>query len=386
MSALLLALLSVATQAPEPKPVAVNGLDMPVPAGWTREEDGGAVGLIPPPPPNSNEPQFMMIVLAGAPLQGTHWETHRAVFEEAVKSIRLTNTVAPIHEPNSPGPFIRSSTAGDDANKRIRAVRLYSARSEDGIECVLVVGQEDFGTTGPMLHRTRVRKPPKDAAARTRIVEAWRRLKQQADANVVRGEWLVGAIPYERILLREDGVADFSAVYPEGYAASSVPPKVDPKLLQGSYGSWKAVGKTEVHIVRRADKPAEVYVRENGTLRMGDQVWQSMPSVDGVKFDGRWFFPGAPQRRIEFAGGRFKDEGVLEDVGTFTVYAWAGSRIVFRTQPPPRGEGTVEIRDFTILVKYDDGRVWSTDFSTAAVDPKDFSKILMRGGVLHREK
>ena len=391
MPLLILGLFLLGAQAPAPAPAAINGLDIPLPAGWTHKADpGGAVVLQPPPPRNSplDEPVCMILVLPAQPLRGTFWETHRAVFEEIVKGLPLTNTVAPIHEPNSPGPFIRSSTAGDDAAKRIQAVRLYSALSADGIQCVLVVGQEDFGTTGPMLHRTRVSKPPKQAP-RAKIVEAYRRLKQQADVNVNRGEFLVGAVPYERIWLRDDGVADFSAVYPEGHAASGVPPKADRALQHGSYGSWKAVGKREVHVVRHASKPPEVYLRENGKLRLGDQVWHAMPSVDGMKLDGRWRLSvpaGQPPRRIEFtAAGRFKDEGVLEDVGFFPVYAWAGSRVVFRERPPAHGAGTYEIREFTLLVKYDDGRVWSTDFSTFGADPKDLSKLLLRGGILERE-
>ena len=392
MPLLILGLLLIGVHASAPAPAAIHGLDIPVPAGWTHKDDpGGAVVLRPPPPRNAplDEPVCMILVLPTQPMRGTFWETHRAVFDEVVKSLPLTNLVAPIHEPNSPGPFIRSSTAGDDANKRIQAVRLYSALSADGIECVLVVGQEDFATTGPMLHRTRARKPPKEAP-RPKIVQAYRRLKQQADVNVNRGEYLVGAVPYERIWLRDDGVADFSAVYPEGHAASGAPPKVDRALQYGSYGSWKAVGEREVHVVRQAGKAAEVYLRENGALRLGDQVWQPMPSVDGLKLDGRWRLPvpaGQPPRHIEFtAAGRFTDEGVLVDVGIFPVYAWAGSRVVFRERPPARGAGTYEIREFTLLVKYDDGRAWSTDFSTAGADPKDLSKLLLRGGVLRAER
>ena len=391
MPVLILALFLVAAQASAPAPVTINGLEIPVPAGWTHKEDpGGSVVLQPPPPRNSplDEPVCMILVLPAQPMRGTFWETHCAVFEEVLKSLPLTNLVAPIHEPNSPGHFIRSSTAGDDAGKRIQAVRLYSALSADGIQCVLVVGQEDFATTGPMLHQSRVTRPPKESP-RPKIVEAYRRLKQQADVNVHRGEYLVGSVPYERIWFRDDGVADFSAVYPEGHAASAAAPKVDRALQYGSYGSWKAVGNREVHVVRHASKPVEVYRRENGKLRLGDQVWEAMPSVDGMKLDGRWRLPvpaGQPARSIEFtAAGRFKDDGVLEDVGSFPVFAWAGSRVVFRDRPPPRGAGTYEIREFTLLVKYDDGRAWSTDFSTAGADPKDRSKLLLRGGILHRE-
>jgi len=112
-----------------------------------------------------------------------------------------------------------------------------------------------------------------------------------------------------------------------------------------------------------------------------------MPSVDGLKLEGRWQLPGAERkRRIEFtAAGRFKDDGLLEDVGYLPVPAWGGSREVAYPRPPARGEGTYEIRDFTLLLKYDDGRVWSGDFSTSSPDRKDLSKLLLKTGVLHRE-
>src|SRR6185369_13598523 len=137
-------------------------------------------------------------VMPAQPLQGTLWETHRSIFEEVVKTAALRNTVPPIHEANAPGPFIRSSTAGDDANNSIRPVRLYSAPSEAGIECIVVFGSEDLALVGQMLHGARVTKPLKQPP-RAKIVEAYRRRKQQADVNVNRGELLVGAVPFERI-------------------------------------------------------------------------------------------------------------------------------------------------------------------------------------------
>jgi hypothetical protein len=113
-----------------------------------------------------------------------------------------------------------------------------------------------------------------------------------------------------------------------------------------------------------------------------------MASVDGLKLDGRWHLPGAAQpRRIEFtAAGRFKDDGLLEDVGHVPVPAWAGGHVVRLPKPPPRGEGRYEIRDFTILFTYDDGVAWSADFSIEGNDPKDLSKLLLRAGILHRER
>jgi hypothetical protein len=367
----------------------IHGLVIPLPEGWSRKDNPeGAIELHPPAPRTERDPEwsYVMLVLPTQPLRGTLWETQRAIFEEVVKGSGLRNTVAPLHEPDAPGPFIRSSTAGDDVNGSVHPVRLYSALSEGGIECVVVYRREDSLTTGPMLDASKVRKPSKDAP-RAKIVGAYRRLSQQTHVEYHRGQQLIIAVPYDRIWLRSDGLADFSPIYREGYAASRIPAKLEPVIQNGRYGSWKAVGEKEVHIVRRSDKPPEVYLREGGNLRLGDKVYEPMPSVDGLVLEGRWHLPGADRkRRIEFTkAGRFKDDGLLEDVGYLPVPRWSGSAEVLYPRPPAAGEGTYEIRDFTILLKYDDGRPWSADFSIEGNDPKDLSRLLMKTGTLHRE-
>jgi hypothetical protein len=277
----------------------IHGLLLPLPEGWSRKDDpNGAIVLQPPAPKSERDPQwnYKVIVLTTLPMRGTLWETQRSIFDEVVKGSGLRNTVAPSHEPDAPGPFIRSATAGNDANGTIRAVRLYSARSEGGVECVVVFGGEDFATTGAILHGAKVRKPAKDAA-RPKIVAAYRRLSQQTHVEHFRGEQLIIAVPYDRIVLRADGVADFSPIHREGYAASRVPSKLDPALANGRYGSWKAVGDKEVHIVRQSDKPAEVYVRDGENLRLGDQ---------GVRADAVRRRPRA--RRPLAASGRGAEE------------------------------------------------------------------------------
>jgi hypothetical protein len=47
--------------------------------------------------------------------------------------------------------------------------------------------------------------------------------------------------------------------------------------------------------------------------------------------------------------------------------------------------GTYEIRDWTIFFTFEDGRSWSTDFSTIHKDPKDLSGILFRTTVFLKE-
>lgn len=363
---------------------AVHGLDLALPEGWTRKDDpGGAVALHPPGPKTEKDPawDYLLLVLPTQPLRGTLWETQRAVFDELVQGSGLKKTVEPSHEPDAPGVFIRSSTAGDDARGGVRALRLYGALSEGGLEGVVVFGSEDYATTGDILRLSKVRKPPKEVA-RPRIVGAWRRLSQQTHVEYSRGQQLIIPVPYDRIWLRADGVADFSPLYREGYAVSRVPDKIGPGLENGRYGSWK-----DDRLTRKAGRPAETVVREGTSIRLGDKLYRPMPSVDGLRLEGRWHLPGADRkRRIEFsARGRFTDDGLLEDVGHLPTPAWGGGRVELYPRPPAAGTGTYEIRDFTMILTYDEGRVWSADFSIYGDDPKDLSRLLLKTGLLHRE-
>jgi hypothetical protein len=379
--------------APKSRPTkaveSVFGLEIPLPEGWTRnDEPEGGVTLVPPRLKEAplEPPQYILLLLPPQPLRGTLWETQRSIFDELQKQL-LKETVPPKHEPSVPGPFIRTSTAGKDKTNWTQTLRLNGVLTEAGYVSLVMYGSENSRTIGTILNGVVVKNPPK-AAAKPRIVEAWRRLAQQAVTEFHNGAALLTAVPYDRLWLRSDGVADFTPLYPEGHAASPLPPKIDAKMLQGFYGAWTAVGDRDVHVSRAADKPAQVYRRENGKLLLGNQVWEPMASVDGLKLDGKWNLPGASRpRRIEFtAAGRFKDDGLLEDVGHVPVYAWAGGHVVRLPKPPARGEGRYEIRDFTLLLTYDDGAAWSADFSIEGNDPKDLSKLLLRAGTLHRER
>jgi hypothetical protein len=366
---------------------AIFGLDVPVPEGWTRIDEGSrSVGLTPPrnKATPDDPPLYMIVVLPPQPPKGTLWETHRAVFDELLKSVKLKEAVEPKHEPSVPGPFIRTSTAGKDAQNWTQVLRLNGVLTEDGYVGIMVYGTDDLRTIGTMLHGVVVKKPSK--VLRPKIVEAYRRRVQQTAAEFNRGGLLVTAVPYDRLWLRSDGVADFTPLYLEGHAASPLPAKTDAAMLQGFYGAWRAAGDGEVHVTRAAGKPAQVYRRADGKLRLDDQVWTPMAAVDGLKLDGTWRLPdAAANRRIEFtSAGRFKDDRVLEDVGHVPVPAWAGGHIVRLERPPAHGEGTYEIREFTILFAYDDGRRWSADFSIEGDDPKDLSKLNLRAGVLQR--
>ena len=98
-------ILSMGVEEPATPPKRVEsvfGLEIPLPAGWSRSDDpSGSVAFVPPPPENppTAPPLYMIIVLPAQPLRGTLWETQRSLFDELVEGTRLRDTVAPRHEP-----------------------------------------------------------------------------------------------------------------------------------------------------------------------------------------------------------------------------------------------------------------------------------------------
>lgn len=331
--------------------IAIHGLVFAALDGWTRGEDPSGSVTLSPPPPGPLQPtwDYVMHVLATRPLDGPHWAAHRALHEEVAKALK--DPVPARWEPNGPGPFIKSTTAGRDASGAIRPLTLYSARSANGLEAIIVANQEDVETIGALLHRVTLKAPP--PAAKTKVVEAWRRL----DASIRIDP---RPLQYERIWLREDGVADFSTSYPEGYGASSVPAKLDPTLLNGEIGAWTKAGDGLVLTTRAG--ATRVAVREGQDLKIDGQVWRRMPLVDGLKLEGRWTYADV---KISFTkAGRFEDDGVLAHCGALGTLKYSGAKEFRWPRPPAKGAGTYEIRDFTLFVKYDDGAEWAGDFAT----------------------
>jgi hypothetical protein len=367
-----------AAAKPAPAGDAIHGLVIPVPATWTRKNDpSGTILLI--PPQIGGVRQSLLTVLPPSKLAGTRWEVHKALLKGILAQVKWTEEPVTVHYPDAPGPFIRSSVAGKVAEGGLQQLELYTAAHDGVTEAVLGVNGIDRNVVDPVLQATTLKDPPR-AADRPRIVEAYRRLEQQASVNRDGGAPVPGNLVYERLWLRSDGVADFSTVIPEGYAASPLVLKVDPALADGTYGSWKAEGD-KLLIVRRAGSPAEIYDREDGGLRHGGRAWEPMPRVDGMKLSGRWGARSGPEQRsswIEFTPeGTFSTDGALSPVA-------AGD--ADRPKPPVRGTGTYEVRDWTMFFTFSDGKTWSTDFSILGRDAKTFTSILFRTTVLSRDK
>ncbi|MFN0178074.1 MAG: hypothetical protein ACKVZ0_04685 [Gemmatimonadales bacterium] len=362
---------------------AVHGLVIPYPSSWQRIDDpSGKVTLV-PDQVLGVQPYYLAVMPPSRQI-GTPWESHKALLGAVLAQVPWTEDPVTRHHPDGPGPFIRTSIAGRVASGGLQSIELYSAAHDGIIEAVIGINGLDHNVVDPVLRRVVFRSPPKPVE-RPRIVEAYRRLDQKKYPDTRGGAPIAGTLMYERIWLRADGVADFSTNYPEGYGGSPLPLKVDPGLMDGDYGRWKAVGD-QVHIERHRGSAPAVYQRENDGLKDGGGVWWApMPRVDDLKLAGRWSMRSPPGETaspyydwIEFRpDGTFATDGVLRHVAF---------GVVSRPQPPQRGAGTYRIRDWTIVFTFADGSTWSTDFSTVGPGAPGASSIILRTTAYSRER
>lgn len=313
---------------------------------------------------------------------GGHWETHRALFESLVEEAKWPGSVTSPATP-APGPFISSEVSSTADARRIR---LYTARSgADEMAAVVlspVGGGEMTAALLAILEKTTLKNPP-PAPRRPEVVEAYRRPNMRKYLRP-DGTFFFGSVKYERLVLLSNGVVDFSMCHAEGLGASPEVLKVDAGTLNGSWGSWKAEGK-QVRIRREAGKPEEVWEKENGRLRFGDQVWAPMPKVDGLRLKGRYAYksdPADPTLQFNY-WVEFTEAGAFKTGGLLTWLAVAD--LTGRPKPPEAASGTYEIRDWTLWFKVDGRVVWSTDFMTLKDDPADLEAVLINTYGFKRE-
>jgi hypothetical protein len=130
--------------------------------------------------------------------------------------------------------------------------------------------------------------------------------------------------------------------------------------FSGSTGTWKYNSRTNGE-----DK---LELNEKGHLKIDNSLnsmYYPMSSVDGLRLEGAWTTYADPEDSdlgkggilpiIRFTkDGRFKDEGVLSSTFSF---------LSSNEEECSPGEGSYSIKDFTMTLKYDDGRVHKAAFS-----------------------
>jgi hypothetical protein len=355
----------------------IHGLVIPIPADWQRKDDPGG-GVYLSPPADRNPLGTLLFVLPPSKMQGTPWESHKILLKHALAWAGVKEEGATIlPDPNVPGPFIRSTATGRLASGEWREIQLWTAAHDGILEAITIVNKHDSNVLWPILKQVTFKDPPKQE--RPQVVEAYRKLVRKMYTNPGGAALAYGSIMYDRMWLRSDGCADFSPWYIEGYAASPYVFKLDPGLLTGLAGAWRKIGDDKVEIRRTAADPPIVYQRVDGKL--GE--WEPMPRVDGMKLSGRYAKKSQKGAIVEFyywmdftEDGKFKTDGLLTFLGGLDI-DWP--------KFPDKLSGTYEIRDWTIFFKFDDGRTWSTDFSTLNRDPNDKTGILFRTTVVLKE-
>jgi len=372
MPALLLALLAAhpSQNPPAREKTVIHGLAIPVPADWTRKDDAsGAVFLVPPQIPGVL--QYMLAVFPPNKLQGSPWAAHKEMVKQLLQQAQWTGGAPAFsHKPEGPGIFVKTEAAGRTAAGEGRTFTLFTAVHDGIMEAILGINNLDRAVVDPVLEATAFKEPPK-SDGRPKIVEAYRRMNQRLHINPNGGAMVAGSLQYDRLWLWSNGVADFSTSYSEGYAASTLPLKVDPDLMSGDFGRWKEV-EGKIQVLRTPGGAAEVFDRTSGPAG-----WETMLRVDGLKLSGRWEAKSPPEEKgapwhdwIDFTSeGTFKVSGVLKAVAFGDVA---------KVRPPDKASGRYEIRDWTVFFTFEDGTTWSTDFSVLGREMKPDAGILFR--------
>ncbi len=135
--------------------------------------------------------------------------------------------------------------------------------------------------------------------------------------------------------------------------------------------------------------PWRLRVEKAGQLRIDDDVYHRCASVDGLRLDGAWTSysdPADPQLGALPVGRRpvinFTRDGRFTDDGLFATFLTSGGD----DRP---GAGRYELRDFTLMLSYDDGRIRReaiTGLLGGRVDQQDGRLYLRRSMLTKRPR
>jgi len=154
--------------------------------------------------------------------------------------------------------------------------------------------------------------------------------------------------------------------------------------FNGSTGTWK-------YDYSSAGSAAEITLEADGGLNLGSAYskFYRCNSVNGYRFDGSYTsFSDTSDPFLSEPGEkpiiRFKSDGTFVDEGLFSLVYYLGNDDDTEKTLAP-GSGTYELKDFTLILNYSDGRKRQTSF-TFSIGPnsKDASGyvVICNGFVL----
>jgi len=130
--------------------------------------------------------------------------------------------------------------------------------------------------------------------------------------------------------------------------------------FSGSAGTWKYNG--------RVNGEDRLELNEKGQLKIDDSInntYYRMASVDDLHLEGAWTSYSDPADPDLGKGGikpiiRFKKDGRFKDEG---LLRRSFGYLFDKPSESAPGEGSYSIKDFTMTLKYDDGRIYKVAFS-----------------------
>ena len=148
----------------------------------------------------------------------------------------------------------------------------------------------------------------------------------------------------------------------------------DPSTIRAdSLGSYTVSGASGQFRMRPIATPLAIAVKGPNEIAIGNTTYRRCPSVDGLRLEGSWS-KGDKVPSVAAAGGRpvitFHKNGRFEATAQAAIMGEAA------------GSGTYEFREFTLALKFDDGREKRVSMTgSLKADPRTLDGILYVGGI-----
>lgn len=170
---------------------------------------------------------------------------------------------------------------------------------------------------------------------------------------------------------------EYITFLPDGHVYWTLPPEgllyFDPAVAQRAHpDDWGTytIKNGEIHILRGPERRPYVITRTGERLNnppsLGKGTFRHIPPADGLRIDGNYRRSESEPTITFTSDGRFRDEGIFRNFGTAQ---WPDGTIY---QDDGRGgSGTYTIEQYTLELRYSDGRVRRAPF---IVFPENLAK------------
>lgn len=193
----------------------------------------------------------------------------------------------------------------------------------------------------------------------------------------------MGGAPYERYASFYDDGIWYADIPRYGYAGFRRDEARNDAGTGSYWGTWKLTG-SEGELTRPSvTRKMPLKILKDDEIELDHTHYYRCASVDGMKLDGAWTSYANPaDPDLKKPGGtkailHFSPDGHFRDDGLFALFLGSMDGPV-KSAP---GSGTYEIKDWTLILRYDDGHVRTAAFSMfvrGKADPKASSIYVQR--------